>query len=97
MKDDCEIQRWNMFMDPLAKAFIELASQTNQMVGSNNSGGFAASNTRDLVITLSRDLRGIASATSSSESYNMLFNWLVNSPSHPGASRVSTHDNYLYY
>ncbi|KAH8739237.1 nuclear pore protein RBP16/17, partial [Cryptosporidium ryanae] len=37
---------------------------------------------------LARDLRGICLACVGPESYNMLFNWLVNKPKQPGRSRI---------
>jgi len=41
------------------------------------------------LIGLCRDLRGIGLASSSKDPYNMLFNWLVDDPKNPAASRVT--------
>ncbi|KAL7069261.1 importin-beta N-terminal domain-containing protein [Cryptosporidium serpentis] len=65
---------------------------TGTPLSSNNtslaSAGYHPSQFRQSLIGLARDLRGICLACVGPESYNLLFNWLVNKPKQQGYSRV---------
>lgn len=77
-----ETSKFDLFMAPFKQSFDKLELAVTQ-------GPFDTPQNRELVIHLARDLRGVVLAVMSVESYNMLFNWLVNRPKQPGASRVS--------
>lgn len=81
LKDGAE--KLDQFVKPFEESFMQLEAAANQ-----GKSSFEDSHNRDLVIYLARDLRGVVFASSTSESYNLIFNWLVNKPKQPGASRV---------
>ncbi|KAK6588180.1 nuclear pore RBP16 17 (RAN binding 16 17) [Cryptosporidium xiaoi] len=90
------------FMKPLEKVFDLIWEEVilgNNLNGINNNNiigggigigdaGYNINQFKVPLIGLARDLRGICLACVGPESYNMLFNWLVNKPKQPGRSRI---------
>lgn len=76
-----ESEKFDHFMKPFKDSFERLELAVSQ-------GSFESPYNRESIIHLARDLRGVVFAASTPESYTMMFDWLVNKPKHPGASRV---------
>ncbi|XP_055388846.1 exportin-7-like [Condylostylus longicornis] len=78
-KDDLE--KFEAYMKPFRDSFEQLDTAVHQ-------GALETPYNRQLIIHLARDLRGVVFAAGSTEAYNLVFDWLVNKPKQPGASRI---------
>ncbi|KAL3126957.1 17 (RAN binding) [Cryptosporidium hominis] len=76
------------FMKPLEKVFTLIWDEIILGNNSSNGGGYNIGQFRVPLMALARDLRGICMACVGPESYNQLFNWLVNRPKQLGQSRI---------